>query len=82
MATFAKPAAAIEYPWCAQPAGNNRGNNCGFVSWEQCMQTIRGNGGDCARNQFYTAPSPERRRVRHNKSRRSHRHAAGSNEGR
>jgi hypothetical protein len=23
------------------------------VSWEQCMQTVRGMGGDCVRNLFY-----------------------------
>ena len=47
--------AEIEYPWCAQYAGGNSGGgrNCGFVSYEQCMETIRGMGGFCEQNLFY-----------------------------
>ena len=47
--------AAIEYPWCAQYGGgtNGGGRNCGFVSYEQCMETSRGMGGFCERNLFY-----------------------------
>lgn len=54
-AAFTSPAAAAEYPWCAQYSGQDGdgGKNCGFVSWDQCMQTVRGIGGDCARNLFY-----------------------------
>ena len=54
-AAFTSPAAAAEYPWCAQYSGQDGdgGKNCGFVSWEQCMQTVRGIGGDCVRNLFY-----------------------------
>ena len=52
---LAPPAAAIEYPWCAQYGGEDGdgGRNCGFVSYEQCMQTVRGMGGFCAPNLFY-----------------------------
>lgn len=64
-ATAFVPAAQAEpYKWCAQ-YGSGRGGgarNCGFVTWEQCMQTIRGMGGFCERNAFYTGP--EERRVR------------------
>ncbi|HEY1309439.1 MAG TPA: DUF3551 domain-containing protein [Pseudolabrys sp.] len=54
-AACTSPAAAAEYPWCAQYSGQDGdgGKNCGFVSWEQCMQTVRGIGGDCVRNLFY-----------------------------
>jgi uncharacterized protein DUF3551 len=47
--------AAIEYPWCAQYGGrgDGGGKNCGFVSYEQCMETSRGMGGFCERNLFY-----------------------------
>jgi hypothetical protein len=46
--------AAIEYPWCAQYGGRDGGGrNCGFVSYEQCMETSRGMGGFCERNLFY-----------------------------
>jgi hypothetical protein len=40
---LASPAAAIEYPWCAQYGDEDGGGrNCGFVSREQCMETIHG----------------------------------------
>ena len=56
MAALAWPAAAIEYPWCAQYGGDDGdgGRNCGFVSREQCMETVRGMGGFCEQNLFYT----------------------------
>ena len=51
---LATPARAeIEYPWCAQYGGRDGGRNCGFVSYEQCMETVRGMGGFCERNLFY-----------------------------
>jgi len=70
MAALARPAAAIEYPWCAQYGGNDDGGrNCGFVSFEQCMETIRGMGGFCERNLFYTGPTerPAKRARKHRK---------------
>jgi hypothetical protein len=59
MVGFASPTVANEYPWCAQYAGglNGGGRNCGFVSYAQCMETIRGMGGFCERNLFYTGVS-------------------------
>ncbi len=48
----AAPAAAIEYPWCANFA-DGAGTNCGFTTYEQCMLTARGSGGYCAENTFY-----------------------------
>jgi hypothetical protein len=56
MAAFARPAAAIEYPWCAQ-YGRDGGRNCGFLTIEQCMTTVSGIGGFCERNSFYTGPA-------------------------
>jgi hypothetical protein len=51
---LAKPAVAAEYPWCAHYSGEDGGGrNCGFVSYDQCMLTIRGMGGFCEQNQFY-----------------------------
>lgn len=55
-ASAAPAAAAIEYPWCAQYGGGEDGGggrNCGFVSYEQCMLTVRGMGGSCEQNLFY-----------------------------
>jgi hypothetical protein len=47
--------AAIEYPWCAQYSSgeDSGGRNCGFVSYEQCMETARGAGASCEQNLFY-----------------------------
>jgi hypothetical protein len=64
LAASAAPAPAESqtyYPWCAHymPDG---GTNCGFVSWEQCMQTARGAGAYCERNSFYTEPATVRRK--------------------
>jgi len=46
------------YPWCAQYGGGNMGGamNCGFVSFEQCLATVRGIGGFCMQNNTYQAP--------------------------
>ena len=66
-----RPAAAIEYPWCAQYSGDegDGGRNCGFVSREQCMETVRGMGGFCEPNLFYTGaaerPAKRVRKRRH-----------------
>lgn len=46
----AKPSsAAVIYPWCANYSGRGMGGaqNCGFVSFNQCLATVRGVGGTC-----------------------------------
>ncbi len=64
------PGRAVEYPWCAVFGGDMQGaSNCGFVSFEQCLQYIRGIGGFCERNQFYTGP--EKAPARKQRQRRS-----------
>ena len=65
------PVVAAEYPWCAQYSGEDSGGgrNCGFVSLEQCQITIRGMGGFCEPNGFYTGAverPAKRARKRHN----------------
>ena len=48
-------AEAQNYPWCAiygDGAGGG-GTNCGFVSFQQCMETARGGGGSCMQNPWY-----------------------------
>lgn len=50
------PAAAeVHRPWCANYYGGYDGgtSNCGFVSYEQCMMTARGNGAMCVPNPWY-----------------------------
>lgn len=50
-------ATAQNYPWCAYYGGRDGGGtNCGFTSFEQCMQTLSGMGGFCARNTQYVPP--------------------------
>ena len=66
VATSPRSAAAIEYPWCAQYGGRGGGGrNCGFVSFEQCMETIRGMGGFCERNVFYEKPAQQPSKLPH-----------------
>jgi hypothetical protein len=50
---MADVADAQNYPWCAQYNSRGGPRNCGFVSWEQCMATVRGAGGYCERNAMY-----------------------------
>jgi Protein of unknown function (DUF3551) len=55
---FGRSAEAQNYPWCAQySVGDENGLNCGFISFEQCMVTVRGIGGFCMQNNTYQAPS-------------------------
>lgn len=60
---------AVEYPWCAQYGpGDDGGRNCGFTTFQQCLETISGIGGFCERNSFYTGPErpakkPRKRKV-------------------
>jgi hypothetical protein len=50
-------AEAQNYPWCEYMMGwAGGGKNCGFVSFEQCMESARGNGSDCRVNTLYTPP--------------------------
>ncbi len=46
-------AEAQNYPWCAYWHGTGGSRNCGFVSYEQCMQTASGAGADCRANTQY-----------------------------
>jgi hypothetical protein len=64
--------AAPVYPWCAHYAGRVGGTNCGFVSFEQCMAAISGNGGVCNNNPLYVGGAAVA--VRHYKKRRHYQH--------
>ena len=61
------PAHAQNYPWCAQYSGRALGGaqNCGFVSFAQCMATVSGIGGFCVQNTMYQL-SPHRYRKKKN----------------
>jgi hypothetical protein len=67
-ALSAAPAKAeVWYPWCAQYGGGHQGINsvvCSFVSFGQCMATVRGLGGFCIENSDPPPPLPYRVRRR------------------
>ena len=53
-------AEAQNYPWCAYYSGKG-GTNCGFITFEQCMDTARGLGSFCQPNtQYVPPPGPHR----------------------
>ena len=50
-------AEAQNYPWCAIYGGfDDGGTNCGFTTFEQCMETARGLGSNCQPNTQYQPP--------------------------
>jgi hypothetical protein len=53
---------AQDYPWCGSYDTGDEARNCGFVSYEQCMTTVRGIGGFCMANNTYQAPLALHRR--------------------
>jgi Protein of unknown function (DUF3551) len=54
-AVGARPSTAEIYrPWCVQYLGGYSGTtSCTFYSFEQCMETARGNGAYCYQNPWY-----------------------------
>ena len=63
IAALAGPAEAQNYPWCAVLNTGDASYNCGFVSFEQCLATVRGIGGTCMVNTTYNpaaTPRPHR----------------------
>jgi hypothetical protein len=50
-------AEAQNYPWCAIYGGfDDGGTNCGFTTYQQCMDTARGMGSLCQPNTQYQPP--------------------------
>ena len=51
-------AEAQNYPWCAIYSGGmgGGGTNCGFTTFQQCMDTARGLGSFCQPNTQYKPP--------------------------
>src|SRR5437588_1153583 len=49
-------AEAQNYPWCAIYSGRAGGTNCGFTTFQQCMDTARGLGSFCQPNTQYRPP--------------------------
>jgi uncharacterized protein DUF3551 len=55
-------AQAQNYPWCAVLNMGDAAYNCGFVTVQQCIESVRGIGGFCMRNTTYRGPEPSGRR--------------------
>jgi hypothetical protein len=55
---FGNRAEAQNYPWCAlyDSGADGGGTNCGFTTFEQCMETARGLGSNCQPNTQYQPP--------------------------
>ena len=54
-----RAADAQNYPWCAEGSYKAGGTNCGFVTLQQCLDTVRASGGSCGPNlQYQSAPGP------------------------
>jgi hypothetical protein len=55
---FGNRAEAQNYPWCAiySEGAAGGGTNCGFTTFEQCMETARGLGSNCQPNTQYQPP--------------------------
>jgi Protein of unknown function (DUF3551) len=51
-------AEAQNYPWCALYSGGRGGGatNCGFTTFQQCLDTVSGIGGFCQLNDTYHPP--------------------------
>ncbi|MCF8476680.1 MAG: DUF3551 domain-containing protein [Pseudolabrys sp.] len=55
--------AEVVYPWCAYYGRfGTQATNCGFTSRQQCLATVSGIGGYCARNPRYPYRAKKRRR--------------------
>jgi hypothetical protein len=53
----AQPSRAdVSYPWCAEYSMQGS-SNCGFISYQQCMAALSGNGGYCTANPMFR-PGP------------------------
>jgi len=60
-----RPGAARQwYPWCAMYADRSGITACGFDTFEQCLETVRGIGGSCIHN-WYPPPAARPRHERY-----------------
>jgi Protein of unknown function (DUF3551) len=42
--------ALADGPWCAQAGGRGGYTNCGYHTFQQCLDSVRGAGGSCSPN--------------------------------
>ena len=60
---FENLAEAQNYPWCSIYGVGFEGMNCGFTTFQQCLNNVRGIGGFCEPNPQYQPPPDHIRRV-------------------
>jgi hypothetical protein len=53
LVSMSKNAEAQNYPWCAMLNMGDQAVNCGFTTFQQCMDTVSGIGGFCMVNNTY-----------------------------
>ena len=58
LVSMSKNAEAQNYPWCAHLGTGFESTNCGFTTFQHCMDTVSGIGGFCQPN--YQLPSGPR----------------------
>jgi len=57
MTCLGSRAEAQNYPWCSIYTGSMGGSqNCGFSTYQQCMNNVTGIGGFCQLNNTYKPP--------------------------
>lgn len=63
------------YAWCANSRGGGmQYKNCSFRTLPDCLEEIRGLGGDCQPNPYYVRLPPHHPLTRHAHPPRRHRH--------
>jgi len=60
------PSMARDYPWCARTPVTDFNPSCAYTSYNQCMATLSGIGGDCMKNPLLAfGQQPRPRKGRH-----------------
>ncbi len=49
------------YPWCAMGPERHSFRNCGYPTFEACLASVRGVGGNCQPNPAYRGPPDSER---------------------
>ena len=50
--------ARAEGPWCAYDYGYNQYQNCGYHTFQQCLDSVSGVGGFCRPNPYVVSAPP------------------------
>ena len=65
IACIENPAEAQNGAWCAYyDTGDGGSKDCGFATFDQCLATVRGIGGNCGPSPYPSSPGTPSRRPR------------------